>query len=278
MPSGCSSGTQDSDTSSWTSEDEEEEEEWEEEREEEEARTAAARRKRKRTATAAAAAAAAGTAAGTNAESAEQAPPAVQHRQRPVHKPYSHLLACEIKFTTNPLLISCQLCTDLPALRCPGSEGTCAVQVSVVVHPPGWDDSEGWDYIEQQEYPTPAQQQQQAADWQVLGPIQTTLKHYKDGRVACQKLPRDGKLTPYNQEDYTLVLQERVSCSRQYIKLSCTISLLAEAMHHTNMLCMHSRKSDSRRVSGSEQGWPLSPSLVEHSQMCLDRCDNVVCR
>lgn len=115
----------------------------------------------------------------------------------------------------------------LPWLRghCPGSEGTaqvtCAAQVSVVVHPAGWDDSEGWDYIQQQEYPTPAQQQQQqAADWQVLGPIQTTLKHYKDGRVACQKVNRDGKLTPYNKEDYTLVLQERASWSRHCVKLS----------------------------------------------------------
>jgi hypothetical protein len=125
-----------------------------------------------------------------------------------LHQPYSHLVVCETKFALKNCTLSSLLCTDLAELH---SGGSCPVQVSVVVHPSGWGDSEDCrTYILQ--HPNAAQQQQQAAtgSHQPFGYYGARLK-YSNGRRWIHALSHNGELKPFvERNQHTLVLQERV--------------------------------------------------------------------
>ena len=109
--------------------------------------------------------------------------------------------------------ISSLLCTDLAELH---SEGSCAVQVSVVVHPSGWGDSTTRTgckayILQHQQHPNAAQQQQLVGSH---GPYDATLKQRTDGTLHIVLLQHDDQLTPYLVDaPHTLVLQERVRWS-----------------------------------------------------------------
>jgi hypothetical protein len=216
------SSSETSDSRTWTGEEEDEDEdEDEDEQQEEEAALAGPARRRQSTSAGQqwtgqyAHGGATQTAAAITSESGllQQAPApasAGQHTQHTLHQPYSNLLLCESHLGLNTLYLSRQLCTDLAELH---SEGSCAVQVSVVVHPTGWGDSqECRDYIQQQQHPNAAQQQH-AANSQIDGPFEATLRQYVSGRLQVTGLRHDGKLKPYFQpgNPHTLVLQQRVS-------------------------------------------------------------------
>jgi hypothetical protein len=117
---------------------------------------------------------------------------------------------CEAQFDISNLRISSLLCTDLAELH---SEGSCAVQVSVVVHPAGWGDSEDCRaYILQQQHPNAAHQQQPAVGQQ-YGPYEARLTRSKT-QLIIRALSHDGKLKPFFKDRaHTLWLQERVRWS-----------------------------------------------------------------
>jgi hypothetical protein len=224
---GSNSGTEDSDTRSEASEEDEEE-----------ALAGAARRRRNTAASrrsrragqqvqAGDAAAAGAAGPGLQVEPAA-APPAAaagagqQQQQHVLHKPHSHLLVGDLQFGVKKLFVSSQLCTDLAELY---SEGSCPVQVSVVVHPAGWDVSDDCKaYI--------LQQQQQADITHSFGPFTATMKLNGWGRVHIFGLTHSGQLTPYSQQDnpHAVVLQERVSsCQSNSISATSSVQITSFA-------------------------------------------------
>jgi hypothetical protein len=160
--------------------------------------------------------------------------------QHAFHQPYSGLLVSEALLSfKSSVRMSRQLCTDLAALH---SEGSCAVQVSVVVHPAGWGDSQDCRaYILQQpQHANAAQQQQVVASH---GPFDATLKERGSGAVQVVGLKHDGELLPYVDTAHTLVLQERVSFC-QWLRLGlAAVALYPHAEQccaSTSVLCFHS--------------------------------------
>jgi hypothetical protein len=123
--------------------------------------------------------------------------------------------------------VSSQLCTDLAELH---SEGSCAVQVSVVVHPSGWADSEDCRaYILQQHHPNAAHQQQAADSRQSYSPYSATLKQHGRGQLRFAAIAHHCEPKPFVQPSipHILVLQERVSAFDQpthLINLQCSHS------------------------------------------------------
>ena len=126
-----------------------------------------------------------------------------------LHQPYSRLLVCEAALRT-AVGLSSQLCTDLADLH---SQGSCAVQVSVEVHPSGWDASEDCRaYVMQRQ---PVGEEAGSMRSHSYGPFEAKLQQRGGGRqVYITALCHDGQLAPFARRDgpHTLVLQERVSC------------------------------------------------------------------